>query len=185
MEAGTLGKHKKQAINKTAEYKGKLHQYPGKSMSRTSIDNAPGIIERLMKRFDIDRVIAFKNYGIGPLWFGNNEGSNLYEGRDMLVVGTPFHAEFLYKLTAFAMGFDFDEDAEMRYKLVNHNGYRFWFTTYDDENLRAIQFWMIESELEQAVGPARLLRRDCNVHLFSSFPLGQAGMVESFDYGRG
>ena len=165
-----------------ARYEGNLHQYPGKSMSRTSINNNPGIIQRLMKRFDIKRVIAFKDYGIGPLWFGNNEGSNLYEGKDMLVVGTPFHAEFLYKLVAFTMGFDFDEDAEMRYQLVTHNGYRFWFTTYDDENLRAIQFWMIASELEQAVGRARLLRNKCNVHLFSSFPLSQAQMINDFDY---
>ena len=65
-----------------------------------------------------------------------------------------------------------------------HNGYRFRFTTFKNENLRAIQFWMIESELEQAVGRARLLRNSCDVHLFSNFPLSQAKMVEDFDYGK-
>jgi hypothetical protein len=43
---------------KQAKYKGELYQYPGQSMSRTSIDNSPGIIERLMKRFGIDIVEA-------------------------------------------------------------------------------------------------------------------------------
>jgi hypothetical protein len=105
------------------------------------------------------------------------------EGKDILVIGTPYHAEFLYKLVAFNMGISFDEDAEMKAQLVTYNGYRFWFTTYDDENLRAIHFWMIESELEQAVGRARLLRNDCKVHLFSNFPLNQAIMKE-FDYDK-
>ena len=44
---------------------------------------------------------------------------------------------------------------------------------------RAIQFYMIESELEQAVGRARLLRCDCTVNLFSDFPLKQAELKES------
>jgi hypothetical protein len=40
---------------------------------------------------------------------------------------------------------------------------------------------MIESELEQAIGRARLLRNKCTVHLFSNFPLPQAKMME-FEY---
>ena len=43
---------------------------------------------------------------------------------------------------------------------------------------------MIESELEQAVGRARLLRHACTVHLFSNFPLKQAKMIDEFDYGK-
>ena len=38
---------------------------------------------------------------------------------------------------------------------------------------------MIESELEQAVGRARLLRKECTVNLFSNFPLRQAIMKKS------
>jgi hypothetical protein len=104
------------------------------------------------------------------------------EGMDILVIGTPYHAEFLYKLIAFTLGLHFDEDAEMKEQLVTHNGRRFKFTTYDDETLRAIHFWMIESELEQAVGRARLLRYDCKVHLLSNFPLSQSKIVNDFDY---
>lgn len=169
---------------KKARYMGELHQYPQKSMSRTCIGNNPNIIDRLMGKFDIgkDRVISFKKFSIGQLHYGNTEGCNIMEGEDILVIGTPFHAEFLYKLVAFTMGLPFDEDEEISYQYVTHNGHGFWFTTYKDENLRAIQFWMIESELEQAVGRARLLRHDCTVHLFSSFPLSQA-QIRDFDYG--
>ena len=63
--------------------------------------------------------------------------------------------------------------------VVVHNGFRFRFMTYADATLRAIQFYMIESELEQAVGRARLLRCDCTVNLFSDFPLKQAVIEES------
>ena len=167
-----------------AKYKGALVQYPEKSMSRTCITNNYGIIPKLIKHFDIseDNVITFMRENIGHLHFGNTEGSNTLEGKDILVVGTPYHIMFLYKLAAFTMGLDFDENEEMSSQIVAHNGYRFRFTTFENENLRAIHFWMLESELEQAVGRARLLRNDCRVHLFSNFPLGQAEMKTNFDY---
>ncbi len=167
---------------KRAKYKGTLKQYPEKSMSRTCIANNPGIIQNLMKyfSFDKDRVITFMRENIGHLHFGNTEGSNLLEGKDVLIVGTPYHAEFLYKLTAFTMGLYFEEDEKMALQLAVHNGYRFAFTTFKNENLKSIHFWMLESELEQAVGRARLLRNECTVHLFSNFPLGQAEMTSIF-----
>ncbi len=173
---------------KRAAYQGRLYQYPRKSMSRASMANNPGIVDKLMERFgvgkDEDKVITFMKENIGSLHFGNTEGSNTLEGENILVIGTPYHADFIYKLAAFTIGLDFDEDEEMERQLVTHNGYRFWFTTYKDENLRAVQFWMIESELEQAVGRARLLRNPCEVNLFSNFPLSQAEMIEEFDYGK-
>ena len=169
---------------KRAAYLGTLHQYPQRSMSRTSMANNPGIVSKLMERFgmDSDKVITFKKENIGNLHFGNTEGSNTLEGENILVIGTPYHADFIYKLAAFTMGMDFDDDEEMKSQSVIHNGYQFPFTTYKNKDLRAVQFWMIESELEQAVGRARLLRNPCEVNLFSNFPLRQADMVEEFDF---
>ena len=46
--------------------------------------------------------------------------------------------------------------------------------TFEDELLREIQMYSMESEQEQCVGRARLLREDCTVYLFSSFPCEQA-----------
>lgn len=83
-----------------ARYKGKLLQYPDKTMSRSSIDDNKGIVDRLKERFNLSKshVITFKKEGIGLLHFGNTEGSNVLEGQDILVVGTPYHTDFLYKL---------------------------------------------------------------------------------------
>ena len=47
--------------------------------------------------------------------------------------------------------------------------------------MRKFHFWMIESDLEQAVGRARLLRCACTVNLFSNFPLRQANLMK-FEY---
>ena len=106
----------------------------------------------------------------------------MLEGKDILVVGTPYHAEFLYKLAAVSMGIKFDEEEKMMLLTIDYNGYRLRFTTFADEKLRKIHLWMIESELEQAVGRARLLRNACTVHLFSNFPLSQEKMIRGFDY---
>lgn len=171
---------------KKAEYMGTLNQYPQRSMSRSSIKSDQGIVRRLMSHFHVngDKVITFMSENTGELHFGNTEGSNTLEGEDILVIGTPYHAGFLYKLVAFTIGMDFDEDEEMELQTVEHNGYRFSFNTFRNKNLRAVQFWMLESELEQAVGRARLLRNECQVHLFSNFPLSQSKMVEDFGYGE-
>ena len=169
---------------KQAKYDGRLLQYPGKSMSRSCINNNKGIVQKLMWKFGMkaSHVITFMKENIGHLHFGNTEGSNSLEGEDILVVGTPYHAPFLYKLVAFTLGMDFDEDEEMESQIIEHNGYRFQINTFKNENLRAVQLWMIESELEQAVGRARLLRNSCTVHLFARFPLRQSEIVEDFDY---
>ena len=170
---------------KQVEYKGNLYQFPGRSMSRSSIANNGGIVKRIMQKmgFTERNTITFANQEIGRMHFGNTEGLNSLEGEDLLVIGTPYHPEFLYKLVAHNLGFVFDEDEKMFQQYISHNGYKTWFTTFKDENLRAVHFWMVESELEQAVGRARLPRYDCNVYVFSNFPLKQAQMRE-FDYNK-
>ena len=62
---------------KQAKYKGKLLQYPGRSMSRSSIASDEGVVLRLMYHFDLEEshVITFMNTHIGQLHFGNKEGS--------------------------------------------------------------------------------------------------------------
>ena len=169
---------------KKAKYMGELKQYYEKSMSRTCLSNNPGMVESLMHRFSMssENIITFMNQRIGELHFGNTEGSNMLEGQDILVVGTPYHAEFIYKLAALSLGVEFNEDEKMTLQTINYNGYQFQFTTFQDEELRKVHLWMIESELEQAVGRARLLRNECTVHLFSNFPLSQSKMIHNFDY---
>ena len=117
---------------------------------------------------------------MGDLHFGNTAGCDHLKGKNIDVIGTPHQLEWIYRLFAYSIGRDFDIDARIKPSTtVDHNGYRFRFSTFDDKVLRDIQFYMIESELEQAVGRARLLREKCTVNLFSNFPLSQAVMKKS------
>jgi hypothetical protein len=168
---------------KQAKYIGTINQYYEKSMSRSCIDNNKGILERISEMSGFKYMITFKKYAKGDMYFGNAIGCDYLKGENIDVVGTPYYADFLYKLLPFTLKIDVDEDAKMKLCRVLHNGYIFNFTTYDDDNelLRKFQFWMIESELEQAVGRARLLRCDCTVNLYSNFPIRQAVMCEMKD----
>jgi hypothetical protein len=161
---------------KYAKYKGTLNQYYDKSMSRTVIDNNPIILDIIKDKSGIKDMITFKKYGKNILYFGNAIGCNDLEGHNLNVVGTPYTIDFIYKLFAFTLGLKVDKNAVMKQCPVIRNGYLFQFTTYEDEELRNIHLWMIESEIEQAVGRARLLRYDCIVNLFSNYPIRQANM---------
>ena len=156
-------------------------------MSRASIAGDTSIYGRIKKHTGIENTISFKKFlenGLydGKLTFSNCAGVDTLRGEDINVIGTPHQTDWIYKLFAYAHGFDVDLGTKLRHHTpVVHNGFRFRFTTYDDELLRAIQFYIIESDLEQAVGRSRLLREKCTVYLFSNFPLRQAQMKE-FDY---
>ena len=72
----------------------------------------------------------------------------------------------------------------MSVSIAEHNGYSFPIMTFQDSDMRNLQFYFLESELEQAVGRARLLRRPCKVYLFSNFPCRQAEIIQD-DYMKG
>ena len=168
---------------KKAKYIGTLDQYFNNSMSRHYLSKHPESIDEIKKSFTFNHIICFMKYHLDDLHFGNTAGRDDLKGKNIGVIGTPHQPEWIYKLFAYTIGLDFDLNATVKNcTVVDHNGYRFRFTTYDDKVLRAVQFYMIESELEQAIGRARLLRENCTVSLFSNFPLSQANLKE-FDCG--
>jgi len=168
---------------KKAKNTGTLNQYTKNTMSRADIEKNPGIIEKIIKSTGFEDAITFLKYGIGKLYFGKTTGIDSLRGKNLNVIGTPHQPEWLYKLFAYTMGIEFDEKATLFYRPARHKGFQFKFMTFDNDNgaLRNIQFWMIESELIQAVGRARLLIEDCTVNVFSNFPLRQA-IMRKFEY---
>lgn len=57
---------------------------------------------------------------------------------------------------------------------IKRNNYEFPFMTFANESMRNLQLFLIETELEQAIGRARVLREDCTVYVFSNYPCQQA-----------
>ena len=169
-----------------AKYKGKLKQYTAHSLSRSNMDQIGTVrlkegINNVTQNSKIAN-ITFKKFSEGSAYYyGNTEGLNMYKGKDLAVIGTPHNIPFIYKLLGKYLGFAAEENLCQRF--VEHNGYQFKFMTYADEKMRMLQFYFIESTLEQTVGRARLLRFDCTVYLFSNFPLRQAEIIQE-DYLR-
>jgi len=165
---------------KNAKYEGTLNQYTANTMSRADIAKNPGIINKITSQTGNDIRITFKKYCRGnEKYFGKITGIDSLKGHNIDVVGTPHQPDFVYKLFAHTLGFEFDVDSRMRYQLIRHNNVAFWFMTFDRELLRNIQLWMIGSELEQAVGRARLIHCNCIVNVYSNFPLCQANLIEA------
>ncbi len=165
-------------------YKGKLKQRTAHSMSRSCIQNiGMGKVRESIKRVTggcEEKWITFKMFsGQAAIYFGKTEGFNDYEGRDLVVLGTPHNVPFVYHLIGTHLSYE--TGGRMSISEAEHNGYSFQIMTYKDRNMRNLQFYFLESELEQAIGRARLLRRPCTVHLFSNFPCRQAEIIQD-DY---
>ena len=171
---------------KKARYEGALCQDYRRPMSRDYISKNKDIIKGIKKWSGFDDTISFKRFMAsyqGDLHFGNSAGCDYLKGKNLDVIGTPHIPDWIYKLFAYSIGCEFDTEAKIKPGItVEHNGWKFRFTSFDDKVLRAIQFYILESQLEQAVGRARLLRCQCKVNLFSNFPLNQANMICDFDY---
>lgn len=166
------------------KYLGKIQQYPESSCSRYDLKIHKDKFDNIRKKYpeiDDEQIITFKIFNTtqDSMNFGNTEGKNSLEGKDILIVGTPHYNEAVYKLYAYVLDNYANNysNEQIRYQEIEYNNCKFWFNTYSNAFLRSIQIWLINTELEQAVGRARLLRNDCTVHLYSNFPVKQANFA--------
>lgn len=115
---------------------------------------------------------------IQEMHFGYCSGLDKYNGQDIAVVGTPHVSPITIALYAKALGLPVKthEFSKVRQQPVYHNGFRFWFNTYDNEYLRSIQFYFIETGLKQAIGRARPYTTTSTVKVFSNYPLPEAAI---------
>ena len=176
---------------KKATYAGTLRQFTYHSLGRSSIrkilNEETGVTTfhwitqmagRLLHKENFP-IISFKSMGKlneADIHFGNSSGLNSLEGKDLAIIGTPFEIDFHYKLIACHMGADVNQskDTSPVPRRVFFQGKSFVFQTYQNDLLRTLQLYSVESELEQCIGRARLLRCRATVYLFSSFPCSQA-----------
>ena len=127
-----------------------------------------------------DVVITFKNieHEFNTHYhYGNVEGLNLLGGKNLAVIGLPNKPDFVYCLYGMRAGISVDKSTNMYVHRIENGGYSFSLNTFKNETLQKIQIWMLSSQLEQAVGRARLLRNNCTVTVYAGFPVEQAEFV--------
>lgn len=166
------------------KYKGKVRLYADKTYSRTCLKNEPELVEKIAEKHTGECFISFmsemNNINVpiaDKLYYGKALGTNSFAGRDITIIGTPHVPEYVYKL--FAAELNHDTASSLAVRKAEYANYEFELMTFDDPFLKEIQSYIISTELEQAVGRARLISNDCTVSLYSSFPVEQAEIAAS------
>lgn len=171
-----------------AAYRGKVIQNHSQNFSRYYFEKDPsGLFGQIADIHRDCNFITFKKFmncidvpNERKMYFGKALGINSFSGKDLVVIGTPHLPEFVYHLVAETPGKNASKDTLAQRKLTR-NGFSFHIMTFKDEFLQKIQTYFIESELEQAVGRARLLDNDCTVYVYSRYPVRQCVLVEEIE----
>jgi len=161
---------------------GSILQVTSKSFSRFTIrenqKKLKQLAENLITYYNPNsRIITYKdyfNYGKKEeIYFGNTEGIDDLKGENITVIGTPHLNPIAYLLLSVALGYRMGfEESRMEYIPVERNGMRFYFTTYNgDALLKEVQFYLVESQLLQAIGRARVNRLPAKVLILSNLPV--------------
>lgn len=170
-----------------AQYQGRLIQYTYHSLGRADLQKKKQVFfyAKIIAGDEKVETITFKEAAAWEemrgcnrrgIHFGNAAGVNVLEGRDIVIIGTPYLAPAVYKLAACYLGSDVNRkiDKTPKIRRVEYGHHSFLIVTYEDPLLREIQLSSIESEMEQCIGRTRLLRNGCSVYVFSCFPCEQA-----------
>ncbi|OGS23257.1 MAG: hypothetical protein A2252_09230 [Elusimicrobia bacterium RIFOXYA2_FULL_39_19] len=158
---------------------GRIIQYPQKSFSRDCINKNLELMEFAKSFAGNKPVITYKAtrqaFGNPIAHFGALNGLDSFSGNNIVIVGTPHVNPTVYSLYAAALGLDtrLGRTSERpEYIPIERNGMEFYFNTFSKGSaLREIQLFLIESELEQAIGRARVLRQPCEVTVLSNCPI--------------
>lgn len=156
--------------------------YYKESCSRTKLKDNSDYIDYIKTVIDLNTpIITFKSFkreleNTGfkniktDMHLGKTAGVDTLKGKDIAVIGTPHLNPHAYICTAAALNLDCS-DLTMKYQKIERNGYKFWFYTYNNEDLQEVQLHMIETELIQAAGRARSNRTNAKVYIFSNLPI--------------
>jgi hypothetical protein len=174
-------------------HRGKLYLHRERSYSRSSIASLksgfPSIVEEFVKESDLDGVITFKEWTKEadnellltgtqqpiPVFstFGATEGTNVATGKRIGVIGTPHLPEFTLKLLGHAVGIPSTEiELEYKPRIVRRAEFEasLWCLA-DTGFFQDLELTLVERELVQAVGRARLLENDVEVRVWSNYVL--------------
>jgi hypothetical protein len=161
------------------ENKGKVIQDCSKSYSKWSMGRSN--LNDLKQKHMGKPVITHSTYSLQlndnqkSMYFYNTEGYDQYNGKDIVVLGTPHLPPISYFLLAFAIGYNVSySEMVIKKQMVTYKNLRFPFSTFDNIELQKLQIGLIESELVQAVGRARVVSNNVEVLVYSNLALSIA-----------
>lgn len=175
------------------EWVGKCYIHPERTFSRYGIDKMiekepeevlRERVKQYIKEYKLDCLITFKTHkdkfkdmGIPIEHFGAVMGLNEYKGKNIGIIGTPFPSVIKSQIYYFLIHGEMDIDDKSAYQEIIIDEFRVNMRLPLNEKLKEIQIWQMKSEIEQAVGRARLVENDCTVHIFGVMPITGAQVV--------
>lgn len=175
------------------EIMGKLFNHPKRSYSKQSIytdlDAFVKTVGEDKARYGFDGIITHKfcaeteNGGMClkgsnreiPIFgtFGGLQGLDSFGGKDIAVYGTPYPPEYVVKLWMPILGIEVNEDEyDFQERAVNWGEFEMNMPTCSErQDVQKLYAWLTYSEIAQAVGRARLVNHDCQVHVFAKIPM--------------
>ena len=163
------------------EYTGKIIQYNYYFLGRKFLEEEA--IENIKNQMKTEfgycfPIITFKKFQndrdtVDDIYYGKCSGSNQLCGQNIACVGTPFCNEICYKLVAKYMTDIKENDMQFPHRII-YDGMEFYHMAYSDPFLCRLQCYWTKSDLEQAVGRARVISKGSTVVVFASFPCEQA-----------
>jgi hypothetical protein len=156
------------------------------SYSRYRLDQNESLIPQAARIAGNQAIITFKDYANHfenvVVTFGAVEGIDFLAGQNITIIGTPHVSPNIYLLRGRALGIEINEQDYDRFPFkrcqIRRNEYEFYFMTYPHNPLlQEVQLDMIESQLLQAIGRARLVRYECCVTVLSNLPIPGADFV--------
>ncbi|PJZ28312.1 hypothetical protein [Leptospira kmetyi] len=172
----------------------KLVQFNKLSFSKTSVQNNEKREQQLenllaMAKENNFHVLSYKcisEKNSSDIYFYASEGIRGYEGKNILIIGTPFPTVPYLRLRSRVFGYNlrsiknFNESSNM--SEVEYGDYRFHFKILsDDPQIQKMQLSFTEKHLIQAIGRARIFSFIGKVMLFSNFPITDFEQVDTFD----
>jgi len=167
------------------ETQGRCIVHNSRGFSKTSIaKDIKGFVRQVKaahERYGFDHVITHQAFVKAlekveiPVagHFGALEGLDSLGGANIGIFGTPHLPRFCYQLYADLSSIDVKKGAfDYKMRPVKRNGFEFQFPLCSERSeLQELQLALIEAQLVQAVGRARLVRNNCRVHVFASLPV--------------
>ncbi len=178
--------------------KGKLYAFVSKTYSRTSLFKKE-YREHYQEIFDVYRkmgnihMISFlqteeADYKLDGLNFkhhyGSIEGLDELKGKNLLIFGTPSPPDYVPVLIDnYTGGNSSTKDIDFKHRLYRekYTESLFWLPS-ENSSINDIYVGLIRSEIEQAIGRARLVDEDCIVYLYTKYTPYWADYVTVADH---
>lgn len=144
-----------------------------------SVIDITALTYKTMKKFN--EALEKEGYKVeDSVYFGKSSGFDHLKGKNLVVIGSPNITDAAYKMYAlllFGDGFNVYEKINTKLKFEN-SGISVRYPTFEDATLSIVQRYVLESELLQMIGRARLVNHPkCRVLLFSRYPLQESDVV--------